>query len=78
MSMTTQFPCPQCAAPYTKASNTNRARSGFEARRQRTCLQCRAGFVTYEIRAADYALLQSMRQYMADTQARPPVICEAA
>ena len=68
MSTTTQFPCPSCGNAYTKATNTNRSKNGQEARRQRTCLKCKAGFVTYEVRACDYEFLQAARRFLASTQ----------
>lgn len=72
MSKTTQFPCPSCGYAYTEAKNTNRARSGTETRRQRTCLHCKTGFVTYEIRASDYDFLQAARRFIANQSGSQP------
>jgi transcriptional regulator NrdR family protein len=66
MSNTTQFPCPSCGYAYTTAKKTNKSRSGTAGRRQRVCLQCSAGFVTYEILASDYAFLQAARKWIAE------------
>lgn len=68
MSLTTQYPCPACAYAYTKATKTNRARSGLDTRRRRVCLSCKSGFITYEIGAADYAMMQSMRQWVCSQE----------
>ena len=67
MSKTTQFPCPSCGYAYTKAVNSNRSRAG-ETRRQRKCeqLTCGANFITYEVLAKDYNMLQSVRRFMKE------------
>jgi transcriptional regulator NrdR family protein len=62
MSNTTQFACVHCGYAYTKANNTNKARCQSAVRRQRECLQCHRGFVTYEVTADDYASLQAVRK----------------
>lgn len=62
VSNTTQFACVNCGYAYTKASNTNPARSGG-VRRQRVCVKCSKGFVTYEVTAGDYAVLQALRKW---------------
>ena len=71
MSLTSQYACPACNYAYTKATTTNRARSGVDTRRRRVCLSCKTGFVTYEIGASDYALMQSMREWLRSSQAEP-------
>lgn len=72
MSNTTQFPCPSCGYVYTRTTETNRARSEIDTRRKRKCLKCKSGFVTYEIRAADYNFLQSMRKWIAEPASAQP------
>lgn len=66
MSRTTQFPCPACGYAYSRATSTTKARSGVDVRRHRTCERstCRAGFVTYEIKASDYEFLRAARRFM--------------
>jgi len=78
MSMTTQFPCPSCGYVYTKTTGTNRSRSEREIRRKRTCLQCKEGFITYEILASDYALLQSFRKWGKSLKTTMHVVEESA
>ena len=73
MSLTTQYPCPACSYAYTKATGTTRARSGVDTRRRRQCLKCKAGFITYEISASDYSMMQTMRQWVRDN---PVISCE--
>ncbi len=66
MSRTTQFACVNCGYAYTKATTTNVARSAPDIRWRRVCLKCADGFVTYEVTAADYALLQSIRKWVKE------------
>jgi transcriptional regulator NrdR family protein len=63
MNSITQLHCPSCGNTYTKATSTTTARSG-DVRRHRKCTACAKGFVTYEVTAADYALLQSFRKWL--------------
>lgn len=63
MSKTSQFACVLCGYAYTKATTTNPARSAPDIRRRRMCLKCEEGFVTYEVTAADYAMLQALRKW---------------
>jgi transcriptional regulator NrdR family protein len=62
VSHTTQMPCSKCGYAYSRSNNTNRARDGKSVRRRRVCLKCGADFVTYEIRAEEFNLLQALRK----------------
>jgi transcriptional regulator NrdR family protein len=70
VSTTSQFACVHCGYAYTKATNTNKAKIAPDIRRQRSCLQCHRGFVTYEVTAAEYAQLQAVRKLLK--QLHPP------
>ena len=59
---TTQMPCCKCHYAYSRASDANRARDGKSVRRRRVCLKCGTGFVTYEICADEFNLLQAIRK----------------
>lgn len=67
--MSAQYPCKECGYAYTKTLGTNKSRSGTEARRRRICIQCKKGFVTYEISAADYQFLQAVRKWITEKKA---------
>jgi ribosomal protein S27AE len=60
------FACTSCGYAQTKTLNTTTARSGVDMRRSRRCPSCDTGFITYEVTAADYAILQALRRW------RPP------
>ena len=60
---TTQMSCAHCGYAYSTYITTNRTRDSQSIRRGRKCLNCHHGFVTYEIRASDYALLQALKKY---------------
>jgi len=62
MNTTTQMRCPYCRHAYSKSISTNRSRDGDSSRRQRLCLKCGHNFVTYEITATEYAMLQAIRK----------------
>lgn len=63
MSKTSQMPCKKCGYAYTKTNNTNRARTPGDVRRQRTCLKCGVGFVTYEVSSEDHLMLQALKTW---------------
>lgn len=64
MNPIAQFPCPSCGATYTKATSTVKTERG-EMRRKRSCMSCAKGFVTYEVTADEFALLQTLRKWMS-------------
>jgi rubredoxin len=66
VSTTSQFACIHCGYAYTKSKNTNKAKLPPDIRRQRECLRCFKGFVTYEVTAADYAQLQAVRKLIRE------------
>lgn len=72
MSNTSQFTCVHCGYAYTKAKNTNKGRVPPDIRRQRECLKCFRGFVTYEVTADDYASLQAVRKLIKDMRPLKP------
>lgn len=66
MNPYTSLSCP-CGSGLTKITSTTLARSGKDVRRARVCPKCSEGFVTYEVAAKDYALLQAIRKAIEDT-----------
>jgi transcriptional regulator NrdR family protein len=62
--------CPKCGYAYSKAIDTNRAKTMTEVRRNRSCLKCSSQFITYEIIASDYAMLQSFRRWTKEESQR--------
>lgn len=65
MNPYTSLGCP-CGSGLTKITSTTLARSGKDVRRARVCPKCSEGFVTYEVNAKDYALLQAIRKAIED------------
>ena len=59
--------CPKCGYAYSKAVNGRTGSGSAERsyRRSRECLQCHALFITYEVQAADYALLMELKRWVA-------------
>lgn len=57
------FTCIHCGYGQTKTNTTTKAKSGVDMRRSRSCPSCSRGFVTYEVTAADYAILQALRKW---------------
>lgn len=59
-----RFPCTKCGYAYTRIAHSSSMRNGLpqdDMRRTRKCLSCDAGFVTYEITAAEYAQLKAIK-----------------
>lgn len=54
--------CPHCGNSLSRTQSTRAAEDGFGMRRRRVCSRCGEGFITFEIRSADYTLLQQLRK----------------
>ena len=62
-SFSSMLGCPACGLGPNKITGCTPARSGVDIRRKRTCVKCSTGWVTYEVTAADYAMLQALRKW---------------
>lgn len=65
MNTYTSYPCPRCGNTLTKAAGSKPSATGG-IRRKRTCPKCETGFVTYEVTAEEFALLQAIRKFAKD------------